>query len=314
MRHDTRPDLLAIDIDGTLLDPAGAIPRENIEAIGRAQDAGVRVVLATGRGLIECRHVLRELDFPADRPAPVVVAGGAIVSDAHAGRTLHRFAMPSPVVADGVRAVNDHGHAALVLKDPDAAGYDYLVVTGPDDHPIDQVTQWWFNELKVATRFCRTLDDDHHPEQTVRVGACTRAREGEELVDTLRRRLGDHATLMTFSALVAPDRVRLDGERKPFTIVEAFSSHANKWSAIRWVCDHLGIDPARTAAIGDEGNDVDMVRGVGLGIAMGNAIDAVKQHAQRQTLPNSQAGVAHAIDRILAGDWSLDRSLDGSDG
>jgi hypothetical protein len=65
----------------------------------------------------------------------------------------------------------------------------------------------------------------------------------------------------------------------------------------------LGLTPAQIAAIGDEINDVTMIAGAGLGIAMGNAIAPVRQAARRTTRTNAEAGVAYAIDRILASEW-----------
>lgn len=295
-------DLIAIDADGTLLDAQGRVVQENIDAFAAAVSAGVRPVVCTGRGLIECERILEALGQRSGEP--VIVAGGAIVAAAGSSRTLHRFALDVSIVSDTVDLLNEMGYAALVLKDRDAAGFDYLVVSGPQEHGIDPVTTWWFNELRVEARFVRTLADDPHPEQSVRVGLCCRDDDASEIAERVQARFGDRVTTLIFSAVAAPESCRLDEQGRPFQIMEVFDANANKWSAVRWLCEHLGIDPARTAAIGDELNDVPMVSGAGVGIAMGNARAEVLRVANQQTRTNNEAGVAYAIEQLLSGAWT----------
>lgn len=242
----------------------------------------------------------------------MIVAGGAVIATAGSSRTLHRFTLDESIVAGSVRMLNELGHAALVLKDRDAAGYDYLVVSGEQGHAIDPVTTWWFNELKVEARFVRTLSDDEHPEQSVRVGLCCRDQEAERIAAEVTAEFGDRVTTLIFSAVAAPEEFRLDESGRRFQIMEVFDARANKWSAVRWLCEHLGVDPTRTAAIGDELNDVPMVRQAGLGVAMGNARPEVVSVCDVRTLTNAQSGVAHAIERMMSGEWRPGLSGRGS--
>ena len=75
---------------------------------------------------------------------------------------------------------------------------------------------------------------------------------------------------------------------------------ADKGNALGMLCRELDTDLSHAAAIGDSENDLEMLRAVGLPIAMGNANEAVKAICKRQTLTNAEDGVAAAIDRILA--------------
>ena len=97
--------------------------------------------------------------------------------------------------------------------------------------------------------------------------------------------------------------VKTLGDGQTLNILEVFDKDATKWSAISWLAKEWDIRPAQIIAIGDEINDLSMIQGAGLGIAMGNAIPATKAAARRITLSNEESGVAHAIDRVLAGDW-----------
>ncbi len=290
-------DLIALDLDGTLLRPDGSVSPFSIDTIARARRAGIEVVVCTGRGYVECRHVLGWIG----QTDAAVVAGGSITACGRTGRTLHRVPMSHDLVSLVVETLHEHERAAMVLKDPSAAGYDYLVLHGAGKHPIDPVTTWWFEEVGVSARYANTLDDDEHPEQTVRVGACTDERASGPIAEALERDLPASATLHNFPAVVAS---RGDGaEPRRVNIIEVFDGRASKWGAVERLAQERGIDPARVAAIGDQINDISMIRAAGVGIAMGNAVEGVRELADRHTETNANDGAALAIEKILDGEW-----------
>ncbi len=295
-----RYDLLAIDLDGTLLRRDGSVSDANVEAIRVARAAGLRTVVCTGRGLAECAHVVERIA----QEDPVVVAGGAIIACPVRSTTLHRFALDLDLAQSAVDCLLDHGAPALVLKDPAAAGYDYLVIDGPGRIPLDPVTLWWFETMRCRVRYLRDLRDDEHPEHTVRVGAC--AMSGQLAV--LRARLEgvalDRGIVHHFPAVAAPHHVSRLDDGQTLDILEVFSASATKWSALTHIAPSLGApDAARIAAIGDEINDLPMLTNAGLGIAMENAVPSAKAAAKRHTRSNTDDGVAHAIYQILDGAW-----------
>lgn len=291
--------LLALDLDGTLLGPGGVLTERNRRAVHAAREAGMRVVICTGRGLVECREYVRLIG----QTDPVVVAGGAIIADPSNGRTLHRFPVKLDLVHRVVRHLVAQRHPALVLKDPSEAGYDYLVVHGPERLPLDPVTEWWFAEMNVRVRYACSPDADEHPEHTVRVGACgvssTMLRVRSELLAAAN---GD-AFVHSFPAVVAPEHAARTPEGESMHVLELFDLNANKWTAVSRVAGDWGITPDEIVAIGDEINDVPMIRNAGLGVAMGNAVPAVRDAAKRRTSANTDDGVARAIDMVLSGEW-----------
>jgi hypothetical protein len=97
--------------------------------------------------------------------------------------------------------------------------------------------------------------------------------------------------------------VQQEDPAETICVPESFAAGVYKWRGLEWVADKHGIGPRQIAVIGDEINDLPMLEAAGLGIAMGNAIDSVKQAADHVTLDNEHNGVAHAIDRLLAGEW-----------
>ncbi len=325
-----RYDLIAIDLDGTLLCPDGRISVGNAAAIRRAREAGVGVTICTGRGLVECRAFAEQIE----QRDPVVVAGGAMVSCPMNQATLHRFAMDVGLVGQLVECMVSHGHAALVLKDPDGTrrtgsgavesavagdeaggtegparedgdgrgdGHDYLVVSPRGWDGIDPITRWWFKTLDVPVRVVERLEDDEHPECSVRVGVCGTLRATRSVAAGVRANFADRTTLHHFQAVVPGTHPETEDDH--ILILEAFGKDVNKWTAIRWLAEQRGLDTGRIAAIGNDINDVTMLRAAGLGVAMGNSVPQALEAAQRQTRGNDADGVAHAVEMILSGEW-----------
>lgn len=296
-------DLLAIDLDGTLLGSNHDVSKANIAALERARSAGLRISICTGRGFRECRHIT-DLIGPTEA---AVVAGGAIIADPVSGKTINRFTMPESLVGDLVDVLVRNDHAALVLKDPAGTspcgvepGHDYVVVSPLGADAIDPVTKWWFDMLSISYRCVGHIREDEHPTHSVRVGVCGTRRETRAAAQEFRERFGDRITLHHFGAVapaLSPDPE--DG----IVILEAFDKVVNKWTAVQWLAERDGIQPARIAAIGNDINDIALLSGAGLGIAMGNAIPECKAVADRHTVGHDADGVAHAIDLILDGHW-----------
>lgn len=288
--------LLALDLDGTLLDAASRLSPANRAAVGRAIDAGLEVVVCTGRGFAECRHVLDDLTMAG----AAVVAGGAMTVQLPSGETLHRSAMPADLVREVSRILNAAtGHYVLLLKDRSATGVDYVLL---GDGRVDAASEWWFNQVPVAVQRAERFEDDPHPDETIRLGIVTTAREMKRLGARVVEEFGRRTFVHHFPVINSDGNGRHLADNA-IHLMEIFNAQTNKWSAISALAAQRGIDAGQIAAIGDEINDVAMIRHAGLGIAMGNAIDPIKQVADRITLDQAEDGVAHAIEQILGGAW-----------
>lgn len=301
-----RYQLIGIDLDGTLLNGRREVSARNRAAIARARELGVRVVVCTGRGLAECRHILSEIQ----QDEPVVVAGGSMVACPRSGRTLHRFGLEEQAVRRATRRLIDHEHPVMILKDP-SVGYDYLMVVGERRLALDPVTEWWLASMDVRHRFAMSLDEDEHPGHTVRLGVCGLSSRLAGLMADIRTEMNEPGVgavnLHHFGAVVAPEHARRLPDGESLHILEAFAPEATKWSGIRWLAERDGLDLGRVAVIGDEINDLSMMEGAraagGLAVAMGNAKPQVKAVAQRETAGHDEDGVAVAVEAMLEGRW-----------
>src|SRR2546430_15198999 len=132
--------MIAIDLAGPLLSPAGEVTPRTKEAVHRALRAGLLVCFATGRNMTESQMVL---DAVAHYDTAVFV-GGAMVIDTKQRTTLHRTAMQPQLAREVCALLESMGHAALALQDTGQAGVDYLI---SDGIPLNNATEQW---LKVT--------------------------------------------------------------------------------------------------------------------------------------------------------------------
>ena len=281
--------MLAIDLDGTLLDRRGEISAENLAAVVAAQDAGMMIVPCTGRAWRESRSVLE----PLGRIELGVFVTGAVVGEIPTGKSLD-IAMIEPHLALALVRFMEHlPEAVLVFREANLCGHDYLV-TGHGSLP--PATRWWFEATESTVHYQRnvTVEDLRH---TLRVGVVAAAQRVTPLTAELRQAFGEQVLVQSFEAIQA---VEPDQE---VHILEVFAAGVDKWRGLDWIAYQKQIKPHQIVAIGDQINDLAMLRAAGCSIAMGNAVDAVKEAAHHVTLDCDEHGVAHAIRLLLDGQW-----------
>ena len=282
--------LLAIDLDGTLFDKRGNISAENVEAVHRAQHAGIRVALCTGRGLTESQSAIQALGFTDT----LVLANGALIADAETGRTIERATIEPHVMTRIIDTLNNGRDAVLILLDPQHAENDYLIVR-PD--LLSENTLWWFDYCNA------TFTPNDHPTEedlrhAVRAGIVGPANHMPPVQDKIEQTFGPAVFCQHFMAVESTEPCG-----QPTHVLEVFTAGVNKWTALKWLAECHNILPENIAAIGDHINDLDMIQNAGTGIAMANAVPAVHHAADQATKANTEHGVAHAIDQLIAGNW-----------
>jgi len=286
-----RYDLLVIDLDGTLLNQSGDVSDRDLDSIHRARDAGLEVMVATGRAFVECAHTLRAIDHQGW----LVAAGGSQLVDSVTGETVDRRTVPRDVIHEVSRCLIDDGHRVLILKDSHRTGYEYVTV---GDGEMDPASKWWFARIPARVRHLESLDQDEHPEDSLRAGAVGCSSRLEPIAGTLRALLGERCFLQHWSAVTESAATGSSTH-----LLEVFTANVNKWTMISSHCQRHEMDSKRVAAIGDGLNDVEMLQNAGLGIAMANAGHEAKAAADRHTNDHNHHGVAEAIDRIISGEW-----------
>ena len=273
--------MLAIDLDGTLLTPDSEVSPRTAAAVRSAVAAGWVVCFATGRTWPESQAVL---DDVAHYDAAVFV-GGAMVVDTANRVVLHRTVMRPDLAADVCAFFESRGQAALALQDRAASDVDYLISATP---PLRAETQVWMRVAGATTRpiprLGRYLHDD-----TVRVSVVAPPAQTAALLAELNATFGDRVQ----SHSVGVHAYAVD-------VLEVFDPSVDKWQGVLKVAAARGVRPEQVIAIGDNMNDLPMIRGAGLGVAMGNAKDAVRAAAARTIGTNAEDGVAVFLEELVA--------------
>lgn len=272
-------DLLALDIDGTLLDSQGQLRPRTREAIRQTQATGVQVTLATGRRLETALPVARTLNIQL----PLILHNGASIQAPQDGRVLMHSCIPAALVREAVVLARKHGLSLFLYEDPVHAEKIYFEDAR---HP----RAWEYhvrNERSVQELPDLLARGDRDALRLVAVDDADRARSWEE---DLRSACGDRLRFLSGGDLI-----------RGAWVVEVFGRGVDKGTALEQLAARLGVDRERILAMGDWENDLEMIQYAGLGIAMGNAPEHVKLAADRVTFSNDEDGVATVIEEHVLG-------------
>jgi Cof subfamily protein (haloacid dehalogenase superfamily) len=273
--------MIAIDLDGTLLSPQGEVTPRTRAAVQSILNAGFLVCFATGRNFTESRAVL---DAVGHYDSAVFV-GGAMVIDTKDRATLHRTLMQPHLARELCQFFESRGHAVLALQDTGSAGVDYLISEGIQ---LSDATQKWLDVTSATARWMNNLAKYGH-EHTIRVGIVADIALAEVLQSELNEQFGSR--IVSHSIVVPAYGVQ---------VVEVFDPAVNKWEGILQVAKKHKIDPEQIIAVGDDVNDLPMVRRAGLGVAMGNAHPALLAVARRVIGHNRDEGLALFLEELAA--------------
>lgn len=289
-----RIQMLVIDIDGTLLNPEGKITPLTRTAVQAARQAGILVTLATARRYSNTAPVAIELGLDI----PLILYDGALIVEHPPGGILHTNPLPASVGQQAVDLLASSGIQPVVHP---AARVDQSAVDAMN-RPIQGLAEeiWTgpadLDNLWVEAYFTA------FPEQMRRMPY---ARLCEGHPDPLRVvAFADEETIMS----VLPSVSTLDcswntTKRGNFGSAEIALMHSgcSKASGVKALAEHFGIPLEQVMALGDNNNDIEMLRAVGWGVAMGHAHDEVKAAARAITASNWEDGVALAIERYALG-------------
>ncbi|ETX01838.1 MAG: hypothetical protein ETSY1_05775 [Candidatus Entotheonella factor] len=271
--------LLALDVDGTVLDPEGQIRPAVQRAVAAAQAHGLQVMLCTGRRFRSARTVAQSLGLTH----PLIVHNGALVKALDSGQTLYHCYLSPDVYQAGLDLLSQVSSPMLYI-DAFHDGIDIITASSDQTHPFQQAY------LQAVQPHCQMVTDISDPPLQGVVMMSIMAEESrlQAFRSDVQATLGSQAHVNV-----------LANKSYQGSILEILHPSVSKWQALQQFASQQGIAASQIVAIGDDANDLEMIRGAGLGIAMGNAIDAVKAVADHVTLSNAEEGLAHALEHIV---------------
>jgi 5-amino-6-(5-phospho-D-ribitylamino)uracil phosphatase len=281
--------LLALDLDGTLLNHRGQISERNLAAIQSARAAGVRVALVTGRRFRDSRPIALELGLDV----PLISHNGALTKHAETLQTVAFLPLPLEPAREALRVGRDAGADALLSDDHEGLGvmvYDHL---SGDNIAVHRYIAWarrihGEEEGRNAVRQVDSLDNylDHEPIHLAFSGRCTAMDQLEELLNT---ELGSSVKVLSTKY-----------SEQDFTLLDVVNPAASKGAGVAAAAVELSIGPEEILAIGDNYNDLEMLLFAGTGVVMANAPLSLREiPGLHPTASNIEDGVALAIEKFI---------------
>lgn len=272
-----RYDLIAFDMDGTLLDSSHQITTDSLDAIDAAVNAGKTVILSTGRSLSELndyRQALRNVRY-------FICESGALLVDASNDRILHT----EQIEPSAVREI-------IHIASPEAAMI-YIASNGRNLATRSYV-------MRMAD-FCIGQYQDIFLKTGILV---------DDIVELYNKEAFPIEKLNLFSAtpelreyfMQALSHLPLEMACAEETSLELSPKNVSKGSGLIKLCEYLSVPVERTIAVGDSDNDIAILRTAGLSVAMGNARPHIKEISNVVVADHNHGGCAEAIYQYLLAD------------
>lgn len=265
--------IIGLDIDGTLLTPERTISPRTVAALSAAAAMGVHIVPVTGRplsGLPAALSELHSIDY-------AITSNGASVWHYGALTMQHRF--PSDVCAELLRRLDGMYSLAEVFID----GFGYLPQK-TFDHFVEKNKAVPFVEYFKQSR--RGVPD---------IYAFLEVQSSVEEIAVMFRSVESCEKALEILA----DFSMLKAARPMANYLEIMSADGGKGTSLNKLGALLGVTPDEIMAIGDSDNDADMLKKIGIPIAMGNAAESLKQIACFVTADNANDGIALAVEKFV---------------
>ncbi len=262
--------IIALDIDGTLLSSEYKILESTIAAIEYVKRKGIEVVLCSGRSLIEMKSLIN--NFPYVNY--VVCGNGSSVYEVASEKCLFANTIDYNIILEAKKIISDIDHMFEYYNEgkiyAEQQSHARLVEFG-----LEKFIKFLDETRVIVDNISDNISSDKKNIEKANINFATKSDQQNAF-----EKLKYLDALMTSSF---------------HNNIEITSKEVHKLSGLQFLSKHLNIPLSDMMAIGDSGNDLEMVAGVGYGIAMGNANENIKSVAKHITTSNDEDGIANAI-------------------
>ena len=272
--------IIALDLDGTLLNSNKELSAGNLAALQRAANAGIEIVPTTGRFYGGMPSVIRELPFVRY----VITVNGAEVADLKTGEVIYKAEIPWQQAVDIMTLLDEYPVIYDCYQD------DAAWMTAEQKKDIDRIVS--------SPHYRKMLHELRQPVTELKTVLAQRKKDVQKV-----QLFTDQPELRAQMMKELPERFEnLCVSSSVSDNVEINQVHANKGEALYALADYLGLPHEATLAFGDGLNDLSMLKAAGIGVAMANAEPEAKEIADWITLSCDEDGVAHGINKYCFGD------------
>ena len=271
--------LIAVDIDGTLLNPQFQISPVDLAALQRAKAQGVEVILVTGRRHAFAMPIARLLGFDLQ-----LISSNGAVTRSMQGETFHRDMLPAAACRKLCEAMKEFRGNTVITFDKEAKGA--IVLEHMDE--LNASIQKWLEKNSAFIEFVVPVEDalTNDPVQAMFCGPIERMHRALKILAASG--LNDDITVLRTEYLA-----------RDLSMIDVLNRDCSKGHALERWAKFRGIPREQVMAIGDNHNDVEMLAFAGVPFIMGNAVEELRRNGWRVTLPNDRNGVAAAVEQAM---------------
>lgn len=285
---------MAIDLDGTLLNSYGEVSQANQEAIQKAIEKGIQVVLTSGR-------ISTAIEYIADQIGGghyFIAGNGTSIYDLQEKKEIFNRCMTKEKVLEIIRICEENsiyysvfGENSIIAK---SLEYNVLVYNSENAKKAPE-SKTKINLVEDVYSYIKNSNQQKFPKVTI----CDMDQVIFRGIMQKIRQLDDIDVLEV--AHMSRKQIKRGTENisLQYFYTDITKKSVNKWNAIQYLIQKLNIQPEEVMAIGDNANDIEMIRSAGLGVAMGNASPQVKEIADLVVRNNDENGVADAIEKAI---------------
>ena len=271
--------LIAIDIDGTLLNPQFQVSETDLATLRRAHEQGIEVILVTGRRHTFALPIAQQLGFDL-----WLISSNGAITRSLAGETFHRDLLPRATCRDLLGAMQEFRGQTVLTFDNDLSG---VIVLERLDELEGSIKRWLeknMEYIQLVVPIEKSLTTD--PVQAMFCGPVAHMKRA----------------LQALAGCGLPITVlRTEYPGRDLSIVDVLNTDCSKGHALERWANYRGITREQVMAIGDNYNDIEMLAFAGQPFIMGNASAELRGRGWTLTRSNAESGVAAAIESVLGG-------------
>jgi Cof subfamily protein (haloacid dehalogenase superfamily) len=284
--------LIALDVDGTLINSDHILTARTLRAIKNVKDIGIKITIATGRHYLSAIRMARKIQINA----PLICSDGAIIRDIYSNDTIYHL-LPQEIAVDVMKMALDYNNFRIQVFTKDGKIY-----AGPSYRntyfkrflrtPLKHSLRGYYNLMRdfvfIPVKNMGNIEEtiaalDEEPAKVVVYGS----ERSEELKDFTQRIINKYGDKISITSAIK-------------NCIDILDGGISKAKGLSILCDNLNIKQEEIITVGDNINDIEMIEYAGLGVAMGNAPDQVKSRADYVTTSNNDDGLAKFLEKFLS--------------
>lgn len=285
---------IAIDLDGTLLNSYGEISQENKEAIQKAIDKGVQVVLTSGRITNAIEYISNQIG----KNNYLISGNGTTIYNIKTDTEIYNKSMSKETVLKIINICEENsiyysvfGENSIIAK---SLGYNVLVYNS-ENYKKSPDMKTKINIIPNVYKYIKTSKQDKFSKITI-------CDSSDIIFKGILKKIKEIKNIEVLDVAHMSRKIIKKGTVKTelqYFYTDITNKDVNKWNAIKFLIGNLGIKPEEVLTIGDNSNDKEMIINAGLGIAMGNSAPHIKEIADDVVGSNDDNGVAEAIYKYI---------------